>query len=136
MSPTRRCPVEVVTGALLAAVVLGTALGAPGAQAGAGGQASVRFLEGPSEAMAAQQRRVREARRHRRLQRLRAERAAAHARMPSTMYASTPDGATPPHPFPLAVPPSLAVPSPLDAPSSLDARPVPSPAASERTHAM
>ena len=30
-------------------------------------------------------------------------RAEAHARMPSTMYASTPDPSTPPHPFPLDV---------------------------------
>ena len=41
--------------------------------------------------------RVREA------QRLELERASAHARMPSTMYASTPDR-TPPHPFPLDSP--------------------------------
>ena len=33
------------------------------------------------------------------------ERAAAHARMPSTMYASTPDPAPPPHASPLASPP-------------------------------
>ena len=41
--------------------------------------------------------RVREA------QRLQLERASAHARMPNTMYASTPDRA-PPHPIPLALP--------------------------------
>ena len=107
----------VVTSALLAAAVLGAVLGAPRAQAGATGQA--RFMESPSEAMAAAQRR--RAREALRLQRLRLDRAAAHARMPDTMYASTPDGAPPPHPIPLDVkrpgaPAPLASPVPAPPP--------------------
>ena len=108
---------EVLTSALLAAAVSGAALGAPSAQAGAAGQ--VRFMESPSEAMAAAQRR--RAREAHRLQRLRLERAAAHARMPDTMYASTPDGATPPHPLPLDVPLPLDARSVLAAPAAAEA---------------
>ena len=56
------------------------------------------------------------------------ERARAHARMPSTMYASTPDPA-PPHAFPLASPSA----GPVERPSAPP--PAPSSAASvERTH--
>ena len=93
-----RVPARVV----LVAAVWVAADGAFHARADTGGQASARFLDGPSEAMAAaQMRRVRQAREHRRRQRLRFERASAHARMPDTMYASTPDASAPPHPFPL-----------------------------------
>jgi hypothetical protein len=60
------------------------------------------LLDGSSHAMAAaQMRRDRQARQHRRLQHLRMEQAAAHEQMPDTMYASTPDPSPPPHPFPL-----------------------------------
>ena len=56
------------------------------------------------------------------LARLRLDRAAAHARMPSTMYASTPDRAPPPHTVPLdekrpGAPESFA--SPVPAPRSV-----------------
>ena len=112
----------VVTSALLAAAVLGTALGASDARAGATGQA--RFMESSSEAMAAAQRR--RAREALRLQRLRMEQAAAHARMPDTMYASTPDGAPPPHAVPLDVK-RPGAPAPLASPV-----PAPPPATSPR----
>ena len=94
-------PGKMLASALLAAAVLGAAPDASRARTGADGQAPARFLERPSETMAAAQvRRARQARQHRRLQRLRVEQA-AHAQMPDTMYASTPDPTTPPHPFPL-----------------------------------
>ena len=58
--------------------------------------------------------------------RLELERAGAHARMPSTMYASTPDR-TPPHPIPLAAPATdRAERRPASAP---DARPTAAPSA-------
>ena len=82
-------PGKTLASALLAAAVLGAAPDAPPAQAGADTQAAARFLERPSEAMAAAQRqRARQARQHRRM-------AQAQARMPSTMYASTPDPSPP-----------------------------------------
>ena len=83
----------VVAGALLVAAALVTAPDAPHAGAGMGAKAPARILEHPAEAMAAAQ--ARRARQAHRLQRLRTEQ--AHARMPSTMYASTPDAAPPPH---------------------------------------
>ena len=92
-------PGKMLASALLAMAVLGAAPDAPRAQAGADTQAAARFLEPPSEAIAAAQRqRARQARQHRRM-----VQAQAHARMPSTMYASTPDPSPPPHPFPLGV---------------------------------
>ena len=92
-------PDKLLANALLAAAVLCAAPDEPRAQAGADTQAAVRFLEGPSETIAAAQRqRARQARYHRRM-----AQADAHARMPDTMYASTPDPAAPPHPFPLDV---------------------------------
>ena len=100
MSPARR-PITVLVSALLVAAVMVLAAGAPGARADAGGKAPASFLQHPSEAMAAAQ--VRRARHHRQLQRLRMAQSRAHARMPDTMYASTPDASTPPHPFPLDV---------------------------------
>ena len=95
-------PGKMLASALLVAGVLGAAPDASHAQAVAESQTRARILERPSEAMAAaQMRRDRYAREHRRLQRLRMEQAAAHAQMPDTMYASTPDRSPPPHPFPL-----------------------------------
>ena len=95
MSPASRA-CTVLASVLLAAAVLGAAPDASHAQAGAGGSAPARFVQRPSEAMAAAQ--MQRARQHRRLQRLRTEQARAHARMPDTMYASTPDP-SPPHPL-------------------------------------
>ena len=94
-----RRPGKLLASALLAAAVLGAAPDALRAQAGADTQAVARFLEGPSEAITSVQRqRVRRVRYHQRM-----AQADAHARMPDTMYASTPDPATPPHSFPLDV---------------------------------
>ena len=96
-----KVPARIALVVLVAAVWV-AADGAFHARAGTGSQAPARFLDGPSEAMAAaQMRRARQVRQHRRHQRFRFEQAAAHARMPSTMYASTPDASAPPHPFPL-----------------------------------
>ena len=95
MGPPRR-PGKMLACALLTAAVLVTAPDAPRAQERTGGNATTRILERPSEAMAAAQRQ--RARQHRRLQRLRTEQSRAHARMPDTMYASTPDP-SPPHPL-------------------------------------
>ena len=89
-------PGKMLACALLAAAVLGTVPDAPRAQERAGGSAMARILERPSEAMAAAQ--MQRARQHRRLQRLGMEQARAHAQMPDTMYASTPDP-SPPHPL-------------------------------------
>ena len=92
-------PGKLLASALLAAAVLGAAPDALRAQAGTDTLAAVRFPESPSEAIAAAQRqRARQARYHQRM-----AQADAHARMPDTMYASTPDPATPPHSFPLDV---------------------------------
>ena len=102
--PLVKVPRKVLAGALLAAAVLGAAPDAPRAQVGTGGNAAARILEHPSEARAAaQMRRARSARQHHRFQRLRMEQAAAHRQMPDTLYASTPDRSSPPHPFPLDV---------------------------------
>ena len=95
MSPASRA-CTVLASVLLAAAVLGTVPDASRAQERAGGNATARILERPSEAMAAAQ--MRRARQHRQLQRLGTEQARAHARMPDTLYASTPDP-SPPHPF-------------------------------------
>ena len=95
--PLARSAGKVVARVLLATAVLGTAPDAPRAQADAdNSQAATRFLEHPSKAMAAAQ--MRRARQHRQLQRLGTEQARAHAQMPDTMYASTPDP-SPPHPL-------------------------------------
>ena len=81
----------LLASALLVSAVLGA--GMPGAvHAQSMGEAEARAHERRAEAA---QRRQAE-------QRLRLQRAAAHARMPSTMYASTPDTSLPPHPVPLA----------------------------------
>ena len=80
---------------MLVAAALAVVPGAPDAQGAMGGDGA-RFLEHPSEAMAAAQ-----VRRARSEQRARLAQSRAHARMPDTMYASTPDPSTPPHPFPL-----------------------------------
>ena len=122
MSLAKNGPGRFVTSALLATVVLVMAADVPGARAGADSRAPARFLEGPSEAMAAAQ--MRRARQHRRLQRLRMEQAAAHARMPSTMYASTPDASTPPHPFAPAASMGSA-PGRAEAPARVPARSAP-----------
>ena len=69
------------------------------------------------------QRRAAEVERQRTEQRRSVERARAHARMPDTMYASTPDGAPPPHAVPLDVkrpdaPAPLALPVPAPPPAA------------------
>ena len=89
-------PGKMLACALLAAAVLVMVPDALRAQEGTGGNAPARILERPSEAIAAAQ--MQRARQHRRLQRLRTEQSQAHARMPDTMYASTPDP-SPPHPL-------------------------------------
>ena len=76
----------------VAAAGLVVAAGMPRAQEGTA--ASARFGE---RAAAVEARRVR-IEQHQRM-----ARAEAHASMPDTMYASTPDPSTPPHPFPLDV---------------------------------
>ena len=107
MTRTRR-PFSVLVSALLVALVVVLAAGAPGARETTGGKAPARFLERPSEAMAGAQVRRARAERHARLAQSR-----AHARMPDTLYASTPDPSPPPHPFPLDIglktPPSAQV---------------------------
>ena len=93
MSPSRP-EYSLLARAMLVAVVLAAVLQSPGAQ-GAMGVAAV----GDWERRSAQAQRVL----HRRAeQNLRMEREQAHAQMPDTMYASTPDPA-PPHPFLLEV---------------------------------
>ena len=90
MSPSRP-EYSLLARAMLVAVVLAAVLQSPGAQ----GVAAV----GDWERRSAQAQRVL----HRRAeQNLRMEREQAHAQMPDTMYASTPDPA-PPHPFLLEV---------------------------------
>ena len=87
--PNRPC--QVLASAMLVAFAFGTAPGAACAQGAMGGAA--RDLERRSAQVA-------------RLQaerRLHIARGQAHARMPSTMYASTPDPASPPHPVPVDV---------------------------------
>ena len=82
----RHC--RVVASALLALAAFGAPLAASFAPGAMGVEA---------------QRRAAEVERLRTEQRRSVERARAHARMPDTMYASTPDGATPPHVVPLDV---------------------------------
>ena len=101
--PLVRRPRKVPARALLVAAALVTAPDAPHAGAGMGAKAPARILEHPAEAMAAAQ--ARRARQAHRLQRLRTEQ--AHARMPSTMYASTPDAAPAPHSVAAAAPPVM-----------------------------
>jgi len=87
--PNRPC--QVMASAMLVALAFGTAPGAACAQGTMGGAA--RDLERRSAQVA-------------RLQaerRLHIAREQAHARMPSTMYASTPDPAPAPHPVPVDV---------------------------------
>ena len=89
-SAGRRC--TVVASAMLVAMAFGTAPGPAHPQDTAGAMA--REWERRSE----------EAQRSLRIQaeqHLRMEQEAAHAQMPDTMYASTPDPSPPPHPFPL-----------------------------------
>ena len=83
-----------LTSALLVAAALVAAAGSPRAQDGMG----VSVRSGARASAVAQAQHTRQAE-----QRQRMERAGAHARMPSTMYASTPNPTTPPHPFPLDV---------------------------------
>ena len=88
----RHC--RAAAGALLA-LVLGAAPGASFAQSAMGVEAGRRAVE--------LQRRSVEVERLRAEQRRGAARSMAHARMPDTMYASTPDPAPPPHPVPIEV---------------------------------
>ena len=84
--------VLAVAAALLVAGVLVSAPGVAGAQGGMNAAAAGHEHRASAEAEA-------ERRRHARAeQRRRMEQAWAHARMPSTLYASTPDPAPPPHP--------------------------------------
>ena len=76
---------------MLVMVAFGTAPGAAFSQDAMG--SAVRDWE----------RRTAQAARARVEQRARMEQSRAHAQMPDTMYASTPDPSTPPHPFPLDV---------------------------------
>ena len=89
MCSTKR-PHKLLVAGLLAGSVLVAAPEAPGVQ-----ERMVAAAVGYEERAAARAERRRQARAE---QRRGMERAAAHARMPSTMYASTPDPAPPPHP--------------------------------------
>ena len=87
--PNRPC--QVLASAMLVALVLGAASGAACARDAMGG--AVRDWE----------RRSAEAKQLQVERRFRNAREQAHARMPSTMYASTPDSAPPSHPVPVDV---------------------------------
>ena len=87
--PNRPC--QVLSSAMLVALALGAAPDAAFARDAMGEAA--RDLE----------RRSAEVARLQAERRLRITREQAHARMPSTMYASTPDPAPPPHPVPVDV---------------------------------
>ena len=93
MARARR-PFTVFLSAMLVAVALAAAPQAPDAQ-GAMGSAARDWERRTAEAQRSQ--------RHRAEQHARMEQSRSHAQMPSTMYASTPDAAPPPHPFPLEV---------------------------------
>ena len=80
---------------MLVAVALGTVTGASCAQGTMGGTAARVWERHSAQAQHSQ--------RHRAEQHARMEQSRAHAQMPDTMYASTPDPTTPPHPFPLDV---------------------------------
>ena len=80
----------LLAAALLAAAALGVGPEASGAQDGMSATAARHEVRAAAEA---ERRRQARAERHRRL-----EQARAHVRMPSTLYASTPDPALPPHP--------------------------------------
>ena len=82
---------NALASAMLVMVAFGTAPGAAFSQDAIG--AAVRDWE----------RRTAQAARARVEQRARMEQSRSHAQMPDTMYASTPDPSTPPHPFPLDV---------------------------------
>ena len=82
------CVLQALTGAMLVAVVFGTAPDVSVAQ--------------PAAALD-WERRTAQAARTRAEQRARMEQSRGHAQMPDTMYASTPDPSPPPHPFPLDV---------------------------------
>ena len=82
------CVLQALTGAMLVAVVFGTAPDASVAQ--------------PAAALDRERRSV-QAQHARAEQRARMEQSRSHAQMPDTMYASTPDPSPPPHPFPLDV---------------------------------
>ena len=82
------CVLQALTGAMLVAVVFGTAPDVSVAQ--------------PAAALD-WERRTAQAARVRAEQRARMEQSRGHAQMPDTMYASTPDPSPPPHPFPLDV---------------------------------
>ena len=88
MSPAS-CPRKVLASAVLVAVALGTITGASFAQGVLGGAAARDW-----------ERRTAQVRHAREELSWRVEREQAHAQMPDTMYASTPDP-VPPHPFPL-----------------------------------
>ena len=90
MSRARR-PFTVLVSAMLAAVALVMGAQAPVAQDAMG--AALRDWE----------RRTAQAERAQVEQRRRLEQSQAHAQMPDTMYASTPDPSPPPHPFPLDI---------------------------------
>ena len=93
MSRLRRS-FPALASAMLVAVALAAAPEAADAQGAMGAAALDR------ERRAAQAQRLQHVRIE---QRTRMEQARAHAQMPDTMYASTPDPSTPPHPFPLDV---------------------------------
>ena len=94
MSRARRSFPAHVSG-MLVAVALGTVTGASCAQGAMGGTAARVWERHSAQAQHSQ--------RHRAEQHARMEQSRAHAQMPDTMYASTPDPTTPPHPFPLDV---------------------------------
>ena len=93
MSPARR-PFTVLVSAMLMAVALAAAPEAPDAQ-GAMGAAARDWERRTAEAERSQRARAE--------QRARMAQSRAHAQMPSTMYASTPDPSPPPHLFTLDV---------------------------------
>ena len=89
-----RRPCKLLASAMLVAVAFGAVSGASFAQ-DAMGAAARDWERRTAEAQRSQRSRAE--------QRGRTQQAQAHAQMPSTMYASTPDPTTPPHPFPLDV---------------------------------
>ena len=118
MPPARR-PCTALATALVAMAALVSLPGSQRVQA-ADREAPAGYAERAAEA-AAQAERMR----RRVEQRRRIERAAAHARMPSTMYASTPDPAPPPHPIPLRPPPPRSSEPPAPPPPAPSAGAVP-----------
>ena len=86
-----------LVGAWLAGVALCAGHSGPVGAQGLSGSGAPAGYEAQAQAAGERWRRLRAQQRHR------VERAAAHARMADTMYASTPDPSVAPHPFPLAV---------------------------------